>query len=132
MPEYLCLWNLSRQAHRELRKFCVPELEAALADLQITPPQTQAFHGTDGSGSDAVAQQIKLSHESHIEPLPISGGDNERSLLPLCAAGQPGTDCREGQGSCNCLLHLADFEDDAVAKKALQQCILLTAIIEVS
>ena len=133
MPQLLCLWNLSRQTHRELRKFCVPELQAALADLQTSQPQIYPWTGSNGSGSDALAPQNKLSLGKPVEPLPISNGDNDAvSVETRCSATLPGTDSREGQGSCACLLHLAYFEDDAIAKKALQRCVLLTAIIEVN
>lgn len=136
MPRLLCLWSLSRQAHKELQKFCVPELEAALDTLQVTQSQIQAWPGPDwedlevkGEESGKLGSVGTVGLESDCQPCGVQGGMSPCSYRDAAVA----LECESNIGPKRTiyLLRTAYFENEATASRALQLCVLLTAIIEV-
>ena len=134
MPRFLCLWALTRQSHKELRSFCVPELETALDIVQITPSHIQAWPGTDWDNSGIGNEQLgKVGSVGRLKPKVDCQPCEVQRVMSPCreanAALAPEFDI--GPNSIKYLLCTAYFEDQKTAARALQRCGLLTAIIEV-
>ncbi len=134
MPQLLCLWNLSRQFQRELIDICVPELEVALTVLQTTTSEIKPWISIQNPEANAVPTDrphSQPSPEVPLDSLPASLGDHADSSEAHSSADQPQTHASRSDGKSACLLRWVQFVDDGVARKALQRCSLLTAIIEV-
>lgn len=139
MPSFLCLWVLTRQAHKELQNFCVPELEAALDILQVrqsSKSQVQAWPGPDwhnvevgGAAAGQVDSAGAVALGSECQPCEVTGGMSPH--LVTDAAVAPDYGFNAGPIGSIHLLYTACFEDETTVLRALQRCVLLTAIIEV-
>ncbi len=136
MPRFLCLWALTRQAHKELQNFCVPELEAALDILQVTPSQVQAWPGPDwdifeveseGLGKSDSGQTFHLKNACQL--CKVHGCMSPCQYTDVTVALQ--SEVKVGPNGTRSLLCAAYFEDETTVLRALQHCGLLTAIIEV-
>lgn len=118
MPRLLCAWALSREAQKDLRNFCVPELEAALELLQATPADVHVWKLAEAGGGAAHADKAAY--------LP----SQEKARCQESDEASPDVHGKT-KSSSSVQIVWAQFEHELVAREAARRCVLLTAIIEV-